>query len=154
MNEVAHRPRVLRAGTDNGSIFVTGTAVSARNSRSIACAEASILDAGEVSEAGRRVRVGHAAADRLCAQLRLREGSTKSTHVVRSLLSDEDVQVVLHKLIDRILKMLTRRGALGEEKDSLFVTIATRTTCVRCGCRRRLRIRIPSPSARARATRC
>lgn len=33
-----------------------------------------------------------------------------------------DVQAVLHKIISRILKMLTRRGALVEEQDSMYVT--------------------------------
>ncbi len=35
--------------------------------------------------------------------------------------TDEDVQVVLHRMVGRILKMLTRHGALVEEQDSMYV---------------------------------
>ncbi|HEY8707891.1 MAG TPA: transposase, partial [Burkholderiaceae bacterium] len=35
--------------------------------------------------------------------------------------TDEDVQVVLHRIVGRILKMLTRRGVLVEDQDSMYV---------------------------------
>jgi len=46
---------------------------------------------------------------------------TLSVFVEVLLPTDEDVRAVPHKIIGRILTAVTRRGALVEEQDSMYV---------------------------------
>ena len=70
--------------------------------------------------------------------------------------TEEALQKVLHKIITRLMKLLTRRGVLVEEEGSTYRLTATaiRTTPARSGRCRPPSVRTASPSARAPARGC
>jgi hypothetical protein len=70
--------------------------------------------------------------------------------------TDEALQAVLHKIITRLMKLLTRRGVLVEEQGQTCMTdeTAIRTRPARSGRCRQRPVLIASPSAHAPARRC
>ena len=71
--------------------------------------------------------------------------------------TDEALQAVLHRIITRLMKLLTRRGVLVEERKvrpTWPTTTAIRTRPARSGRCRRRRVLTASPSARAPGRRC
>ena len=70
--------------------------------------------------------------------------------------SDEALQTVLHKIIIRLMKLLTRRGVLIEEEGSTYMAASDCDSdeAARSGRCRPQRVPIALPSVRAPARRC